>query len=114
MIEALLIFSISLIPSLVSLWLLRHTEVQTRNRLRTAMNTAAIRSLQSTRFPADHQYFDRQYFEGIGHHMGDITCQFNARSAYIRCAVNPLGPCQECPHYRSIEFPELSELSHLS
>ncbi|MFQ3613431.1 MAG: DUF6464 family protein [Cyanobacteriota bacterium] len=32
--------------------------------------------------------------------LGDPSCQFNARSPLLRCAVNPLGPCQGCPHYR--------------
>lgn len=32
--------------------------------------------------------------------IGDTTCRFNARSRYIRCAVNPSGDCKECPHYK--------------
>jgi len=32
--------------------------------------------------------------EGVGYLIGDISCQFNARSGYLRCAVNPQGPCQ--------------------
>jgi hypothetical protein len=28
--------------------------------------------------------------------IGDGTCQYNAKSEMIRCAVNPLGPCQGC------------------
>lgn len=34
--------------------------------------------------------------------LGDPSCQFNARSPLLRCAVNPLGPCQGCPHYRPV------------
>jgi len=33
------------------------------------------------------------YLEGVGYLIG-ISCQFNARSSYLRCAVNPQGPCQ--------------------
>ncbi|NEP15630.1 MAG: hypothetical protein F6J97_01860 [Leptolyngbya sp. SIO4C1] len=33
--------------------------------------------------------------------IGDITCRYNARSELLRCAVNPAGPCDRCPHYRS-------------
>ncbi|WP_204136861.1 DUF6464 family protein [Halomicronema sp. CCY15110] len=33
--------------------------------------------------------------------MGDITCEFNARSELVRCAVNPDGPCPGCTHYQS-------------
>jgi len=31
--------------------------------------------------------------------VGDVSCRFNARSALIRCAVNPAGPCQGCRFY---------------
>jgi len=31
--------------------------------------------------------------------MGDITCQYNAQSEIMRCAVNPAGPCDGCSHY---------------
>jgi hypothetical protein len=32
--------------------------------------------------------------------IGDLNCYYNARSEVLRCAVNPDGPCQGCPHYR--------------
>lgn len=31
--------------------------------------------------------------------IGNITCRYNARSELLRCAVNPCGPCDHCPHY---------------
>jgi hypothetical protein len=34
--------------------------------------------------------------------IGDTTCQYNARSRMIRCAVNPCGPCEGCQHYEKI------------
>lgn len=34
--------------------------------------------------------------------MGDPTCRFNARSRYLRCAVNPAGPCLNCVHREPI------------
>lgn len=33
--------------------------------------------------------------------IGDTTCRNNARSPYIRCAVNPCGPCEGCGSYES-------------
>lgn len=30
--------------------------------------------------------------------IGDTTCKYNAKSPYLRCAVNPDGPCSECNH----------------
>ncbi len=32
--------------------------------------------------------------------IGDPTCEYNAHSPYIRCAVNPhLDTCEDCQHY---------------
>jgi Family of unknown function (DUF6464) len=28
--------------------------------------------------------------------IGDATCIYNARSILLRCAVNPIGPCEGC------------------
>jgi hypothetical protein len=32
--------------------------------------------------------------------IGDATCIYNGRSELLRCAVNPNGPCDRCPHYK--------------
>ncbi len=31
--------------------------------------------------------------------IGDATCQYNAHSEMIRCAVNPDGPCESCQFF---------------
>lgn len=31
--------------------------------------------------------------------IGDANCRYNARSELLRCAVNPEGPCEGCPHF---------------
>jgi Family of unknown function (DUF6464) len=31
--------------------------------------------------------------------IGDSRCKYNAISPYFRCAINPSGPCEECPNY---------------
>lgn len=36
---------------------------------------------------------------GINQRIGDTTCANNARSPYLRCAVNPCGPCEDCKFY---------------
>ncbi len=35
--------------------------------------------------------------------IGNLECEFNARSLYIRCAVNPCGPCENCTHFKPLE-----------
>ncbi|HIK43908.1 MAG TPA: hypothetical protein IGR64_03365 [Leptolyngbyaceae cyanobacterium M65_K2018_010] len=42
---------------------------------------------------------DLHYVDGLGYMIGDITCDLNARSPYLRCAINPLGPCDGCSAY---------------
>ncbi len=31
--------------------------------------------------------------------IGDGRCQYNALSELVRCAVNPLGSCHDCPSF---------------
>ena len=33
--------------------------------------------------------------------IGDLTCVYSARSQWLRCAVNPAGPCDHCGHYQA-------------
>jgi hypothetical protein len=96
-----IIMIIGFIPGFYSLAAMRKMRSHTRDRIYTAINVSANR-LGNT-----HPYLSTQdyhYVEGLGYMVGDLTCKFNARSAYLRCAINPSGPCKGCPHYQSIEF----------
>jgi hypothetical protein len=33
--------------------------------------------------------------------IGDASCDYNAHSEIIRCAVNPEGPCESCRVYQN-------------
>lgn len=96
MLTALLIIFIGLAPSLVSLWVMRSAERQASERIAAARRAVANRPLRSELAASD-----RTYVEGLGYPIGDITCEYNARSNYIRCAVNPSGPCQDCRYYQA-------------
>lgn len=95
MFKALLIFAIGLMPPLLSIWMMRSKAARTRHRLRAAMDVASpnIRIQTNSNIP------ERYYLEGVGYLIGDISCKFNARSSYLRCAVNPQGPCASCRYY---------------
>ncbi|MEH2287405.1 DUF6464 family protein [Nostoc sp.] len=100
MLKALLVIAIGFLPSLLSLWMMRRTR---RSRLRmrqAAMNFPLVQGRQNLR-PVEG---DRYYLEGVGYLIGDISCKFNARSGYMRCAVNPEGPCNGCRHYEPREL----------
>ena len=45
--------------------------------------------------PADARPWRQQWV------IGDPSCQFNARSPLLRCAVLPDGPCERCHHYQA-------------
>jgi hypothetical protein len=46
------------------------------------------------RQPADARWWRNQWV------IGDPSCRFNARTALLRCAVLPEGPCDACAHYQ--------------
>ena len=99
---AALILIVGLLPAGVSLlvaWLI-HEPFE--NEIRIAADTVARERLyRVTRQP---RHPDEHYIEGIGWVIGDITCQLNARSPYIRCAANPFGPCKGCREYEGKEY----------
>lgn len=96
MLVAFLIVILGLTPSLLSLWVMRRAEAQAQERLRVAARAVANRQMPTLRLPPEYRYV-----EGVGYMIGDLSCQFNARSSYIRCAVNPSGPCEDCSHYQA-------------
>lgn len=101
MLKTLLVIAVGFLPSLISLWAIRKTHARSRLRMRqAAMNFPAVQGRHNLR-PVEG---DRYYLEGVGYLIGDISCKFNARSGYIRCAVNPDGPCNGCCHYQSREL----------
>lgn len=36
------------------------------------------------------------------HSIGDVSCKWNARSPYIRCAIDPSGECEGCKDYEKL------------
>lgn len=34
--------------------------------------------------------------------IGDVGCKWNARSPFLRCAINPSGECQGCKDYEEV------------
>ena len=108
MLKTLLVIAIGFLPSLFSLWLMRKSRARTRMLMRRTPVTSFPRQLRSQN-PRIHNSessvgeAERYYLEGVGYLVGDISCQYNARSGYIRCAVNPSGPCDGCRFYEARE-----------
>lgn len=97
--ETLWIFAVALMPPLFSVWMMRRSEARTRAKLRRAMTVVTRVRTQGHTTPL---LPERYNLEGVGSLIGDISCRFNARSGYVRCAVNPQGPCQGCRYYEEV------------
>lgn len=96
LLKAILFVVLVLVLSLLFIWIRHKAKKRLQARLARTINMSGSGTLPR------HQLLPEQhYLEGIGYLVGDITCKFNARSAYIRCAVNPSGPCDGCIHYQT-------------
>ncbi|WP_445634532.1 hypothetical protein NSTC745_06355 [Nostoc sp. DSM 114161] len=73
-----------------------------RNRLEVESADSCLRSLASAGITM------AEAIEACSRHgesrgcIGDASCKWNARSPYIRCAINPDGECQGCKYYERL------------
>jgi hypothetical protein len=93
----LILFSIALLPPLLSLRAVRRYEVLVQTTVARARLTT--RSPRSS-FPGP-QPPELTHIPGAGYVIGNLSCRFNARSPQLRCAVNPSGPCADCHWYEA-------------
>lgn len=82
-------------------WLVRWPTIQMVNPLgeMVSVDTSCYNEVFRTIREAEAW---QQLREGISSKpgvTGDDTCRFNARSIYLRCTVNPCGPCESCSHF---------------
>lgn len=72
---------------------------------RGRLHTTDSQGHQSTPPPNQNssQESEEEMQEMRSYCIGDTSCRYNAHSPYIRCAVNPCGPCENCPHYEPKE-----------
>ncbi|MGB7086835.1 MAG: DUF6464 family protein [Phormidesmis sp.] len=101
MLIALIIF-IGIAPAILSLVIGIYSRRQFQQSLHLAADYAARERFRQ--FQTRPRHPDEHYVEGMGLVIGDITCQLNARSPFIRCAPNPSGPCEGCRDYEGKEY----------
>lgn len=99
---SLFILLLGISPAFIYWWFRRRIEGRVIGQLSNVGTDVAITHWRRSDLPPD-----AQYVEGVGYLIGDISCQYNARSSYIRCAVNPSGPCKNCRFYK--EIPSVSD-----
>jgi hypothetical protein len=95
MLVIFLIFAVGLTPALVSAFMTVRAERAEKRHDQfmpsTGLGQGVMKLLEGDQ--------DLHYVDGMGYMIGDITCDLNARSPYLRCAVNPMGPCDGCRAY---------------
>ena len=107
-IKLALILILSILPSLVYLLIFQKAKKRWQTRLRRAQILTAYHNHQDRLYRDSytyHQsYLSRERRRSVTKYfIGDTTCINNAHSPYIRCAINPEGPCDECIHYEKKE-----------
>ncbi|MGB3136551.1 MAG: DUF6464 family protein [Nodosilinea sp.] len=94
MLVIVLIFVVGLTPAVVSAWMSVRADQEEKcgsASVPSALGQSMLKLLDGNA--------DLHYVDGMGYMLGDITCDLNARSPYLRCAVNPMGPCDGCGAY---------------
>ncbi|MDX2256642.1 MAG: DUF6464 family protein [Pseudanabaenaceae cyanobacterium bins.39] len=105
MLDIVVILSVGVAPPILSLWMLHHYQAKYRDRSSHLHHHFYERLDQAIASPTAIKALppaDMTLIEGFGYVIGKVSCKYNARSLYIRCAVNPDGPCQGCRYYESI------------
>jgi hypothetical protein len=93
MLDIIIILLVGIAPPILSLWMLHRTQSHYRQINLAVISTPIDLKLKA--LPPD----EMTCIDGFGYVIGKVSCKYNARSSYIRCAVNPSGPCQGCRHY---------------
>ena len=96
LVETILVLVVGLLPSLLSLVVIQKANQRWQNSLRRQRFMASQRPSMVIYLPANYE--DLEVYAGF---IGEASCRFNARSPYLRCAVNPEGPCETCRHYEA-------------
>lgn len=104
-IKLALILVLSILPSLVYLLIFRKAKERWQTRLRRAQIASPYHYRE--RLNSDTYGYNRDSYSlhsdrrrpVTKYFIGDTSCVNNAQSPYLRCAINPEGPCDECPHY---------------
>jgi len=104
-IQLALILVLSTVPSLIYLLIRKKAKKRWQARLRRAQNLNYYHQSYRGRLNRNYGYSSDAYPRSdrrrpvTKYFIGDTNCINNAHSPYIRCAINPEGPCDECKHF---------------
>ena len=99
-----LIVIVGLTPAIFSLTVAWYSRRHFQQSVQIAADYAVQERLHLSTRPS---HPDAHYVDGMGLVIGDITCRWNAKSPFLRCAANPCGPCQGCQEYEAKDYPPL-------
>lgn len=75
----------------------RYTVLERRHRYRLQANRYQLHKIAL--YVQKMSRVEQPTYVGDRWVIGDASCTYNAQSELIRCAVNPLGPCEGCEQY---------------
>lgn len=96
MLEIFFIAILSVMPFFLSRFLLRQAIQQWEETLGQVRADNVLHLRVNTMFANSSEQCER---EENSYLIGNTLCRYNARSPYLRCAVNPAGPCETCRHF---------------
>ncbi|MEM9542741.1 MAG: DUF6464 family protein [Cyanobacteria bacterium P01_E01_bin.42] len=94
--DIFLITILSVMPFFLSRFLLRQAIQQWEETLGQIRADNALYLRVNTVLATSSEQCER---EENSYFIGNTLCRYNARSPYLRCAINPTGPCQNCRHF---------------
>jgi hypothetical protein len=97
MLEIALVLTVGFLPFVISLVLFQQQQQRAQARLRQAIARSHRRQLR--------QLLQTTMLEEpftVKAMFGHPDCRFNAHSAYLRCAVNPMGDCENCRYFETV------------
>jgi hypothetical protein len=95
-IKVLIVLTFSLFPFAISWVLLSKIKQRWQARFRRVCLMTSYPQMVEQQFEIGEQPRETEQY-----YLGDLSCRFNANSPYMRCAVNPDGPCEGCRYYES-------------
>lgn len=97
MLELILVIIVGIVPPLLSLLMIRQAKQRWQTRLRRVSRTDWYYRYQRSNFEQSVNEHNQSVDIAT---IGETSCIYNARSPYIRCAINPTGPCVGCKYYQ--------------
>jgi len=97
LIEVVVVIVLGAIPPVLSLFMVRKAKQRWQTQM-ARLRRREFNRLNQSRLIQPFNY--ENYQSNPVSWIGDKSCSNNALSPYLRCAINPSGPCEGCIYYK--------------